>query len=1098
MRKMFTGLCMVSAVGAYAQTREISGQILDRDTKEPLVGATVFISPDEKGVTDYNPQGVIADYDGNFTFTLPKSVKQVVVSYLGYEAITVDISKKAHHSIFLAPSVNELQDIVVTGYQKIEKRKLTSAITKVDMSEVQQIGTPSVDQMLQGAVAGVVAVSTNGTPGGASKIRIRGTASLNGTQDPLWVIDGMPLEGNEAPATDSENIDNLTNTSIAGLNPDDIADITILKDAAATAIYGARAANGVIVVTTKKGKQGKAKVNFSGATFITTKPDFARLNLMNASEKVDFELNMATRKDYDYYRKNRGEVMRVLNKYQALDTYRNGGFDALNASAQQEINALRTSGDNWFDEIYQTSINQQYSLNISGGSEVVTYYVSAGYYDEQGTTKGTGFNRFNLTSNLDLKLSKNLNFGIQILGNQSKRSSYLTDTDAFTNPANYTRSVNPYLNVYNADGSYAYDPDVDSSNDITPDFNFIEESTNSNYQLKNTSLKSIFTLDYKVIPGLKLSTQFGLQLDKSETEKMAQAETYFSRYYKLKSEYTENGVKKYFLPDGGVIQNWNDDFFQYNWKAQAEFNRTFAEKHDLDVMAGAELRSNKSTNIHTKGFGYDHLKLTTKPVNYPSSWTEVPSRFVQYRKSFLENAYASYFGTASYTYDNRYTVFGSIRFDGTNLYGVDPKYRYLPLWAVSGAWNINREEFMRNIDWLDNLKLRVSYGLQGNADQSTSPYVKGTWDEVTLLPGGTNEPGITVTSPPNATLRWEKTATSNVGIDLSVLRNRINLTVEGYYRKSTDLIGMKPLQQENGFEFTNMNWATVTNKGYEISLSTVNIRTRDFTWSTDFNFSQNISKVNKINTRNDSYTPSNEGYPVNAVFALPVAGMDEYGVPMFWKDGEKVSYSDFFALVPGAFGIGSKTSLTPEEYRNLYKYVGDGDPKFSGGFNNKFRYKAFDLSISTSFNLKQTVKASMPYNSTRIDRGVNFTRTILDAWTPWNTNGTLPGFFRDDTKTATGMEFEFMDTDPGQSARHYDIWVKDISYLRINSIRLGYTIPSNILKDKFISSARFSLEARNPFVFGTNYDGYFDPETYGNIYAQPIPKSFSIGVNLSF
>lgn len=1088
-------MLVVSSVATYAQTRQISGQILDQDTKEPLAGATVFISPNEKGVSDFNPQGVIADYDGNFTFTLPASVKQVVVSFLGYEAQTVEVSKKQSFHIFLAPAVNELQDIVVTGYQKIEKRKVTSAISKVDMAELQQIGTSSVDQMLQGALAGVVATPSNGGPGAASKIRIRGTASLNGTQDPLWVIDGMPLEGNEAPKTDAENIDNLSNTSIAGLNPEDIADITILKDAAATAIYGARAANGVIVVTTKKGQQGKTKINFNAATFITTKPDFDRLNLMNATEKVDFELSMARRSDYRF-RTGKGEVARILSKYNELDNYRANGFDALGDRTRSEINALRSSGDNWADQIYQTAINQQYSLSLSGGSDIATYYVSTGYYDEEGTTRGTGFNRFNLTTNIDFKLSSKLNLGVGIFGTQSKRTSYMTDTDAFTNPANYTRSVNPYRTIYDANGNYSYDPDIDSSSDVTPDFNFMEESENSNYQLKNTSLKSMFTLDYRILRGLKLHSQFSLQLDKTETEKMADKNTYFARYYYYKSAY--NGGKDYFLPEGGVIQNWNDDFFQYSWKTQAEFARTFADKHDIDLMGGVELRNNKTTNIHTKGFGYDSKKMTTLPVNFPEGY-DVPSRFEQYRKSYVENAFVSYYGTASYTFDNRYTFFGSIRFDGTNLFGVDPKYRYLPLWAVSGAWNINREEFMSDITWLSNLKLRASYGLQGNVDRNTSPYVLGEWDNETILPGsGNSEPSIGVLSPPNATLRWEKTATTNVGVDFGAFKNRINLSVEGYFRRSSDLIGMKALSQENGFEFTNVNWATVTNKGFEISLSTVNVKTKDFTWSTDLNFSKNISKVERINTRNDSYTPSNEGYPVNAVFALPVAGMDEYGVPMFWKDGEKVSYKDFFALVPGLMGFGGKTSLTPEEYRNLYQYVGDADPALSGGFNNKFRYKNFDLAVSTSFNLGQTVKASVPYNPTRIDRGMNYTRTILDAWTPDNKNGFLPGFFRDDTPTASGMEYEFMDSDPGQSFRHYDLWVKKVSYLRVNSIRLGYTLPSKLLQNKYISSARFSVEAKNPFVIASNYDGYFDPETYGNIYSQPIAKSFSIGVNVTF
>ncbi|MEG1615968.1 MAG: SusC/RagA family TonB-linked outer membrane protein [Bacteroidales bacterium] len=1102
MRKMLTSMLVVSSVATYAQTRQISGQILDQDTKEPLAGATVFISPNEKGVSDFNPQGVIADYDGNFTFTLPASVKQVVVSFLGYEAQTVEVSKKQSFHIFLAPAVNELQDIVVTGYQKIEKRKVTSAISKVDVSEIKQVGVASVDQLLEGQISGMVSTPANGGPGSPTRIRIRGTASLNGTQDPLWVVDGMPLEGNEV-GTDfgnKDNIDNLSNTSIAGLNPDDIADITILKDAAATAIYGARAANGVIVVTTKKGKQGKMKINFNAATFITMKPDFDKLNLMNASEKVDFELYLAGRSDLNF-RKEKGDVARILNANGDYSSFQNGGWDAISDASRSRINALRSSGDNWFDQVYRTAVNQQYGLSLSGGSDIATYYVSAGYYDEQGTTQGTGFNRLNLSSNIDFKITDKINFGIGLFGNQSKRESYISDTDAHSNPGKYTRTVNPYRSVYDENGNYAYDQDIDGYSDRYVPFNYAEEMANTNYELKNTSIKALFTLDYNIIKGLKLHSQFGLQVDKTGTEKFAGKDTYFSRKYKERSRYSLGGGKfGYFVPEGGIIQNWNDDFFQYNWKVQGEFSRTVAEKHDFDLMAGVELRANETTNIHTKGFGFDEKTLTTIPIVFPNDNYAKESIYRQYVKSVNENAFASYYGTASYTYDNRYTAFGSIRFDGSNLFGVDPKYRYLPLWSISGAWNINREEFLRDVRWLSNLKLRASYGLQGNIDKNTSPFVLGEWNNSSILPG-VSEPTINVTSPPNQKLRWEKTGTTNVGLDFGIFNNRLTGSVEGYYRKSTDLIGLHALAQENGFEYTQMNWASVTNKGFEVSLSSRNIVTRDFTWSTDFNLSMNKSLVNKINVRENSYEPSREGYAVNAVFVLKTAGLDENGIPQFKnKAGEVVSYKEFFKLKTEDFWGQTMvtSSLTPSEYRDLFEYAGDADPKFSGGFVNKFRYKDFDLAISTSFNLKQMVRATPSYYATEIDPGMNYTKEVLNAWSSDNQNSLLPGIIGSGDKSIEAEYIWMNGMDPGNSYRMLDTWVKEISYVRINSIRLGYTIPAKVLKGKFIESCRLNAEARNPFVFGTNYNGYFDPETYGNIYAQPISKSFSVGVNMTF
>ncbi|MCP9611169.1 SusC/RagA family TonB-linked outer membrane protein [Coprobacter tertius] len=1081
-------------------TRTITGTITDAQTNEPLTGATVFIDPEAKEYKDYTPQGAVADIDGHFSFKLPAGVKHVIVSYLGYKSEKVNISGKDNFRIKLGTDIHQLNDVVVTGYQRIERRKLTSSIAKIDADEIQQIGVSGIDQLLEGQIAGLVSTPLSGSPGGANRIRIRGTASLSGTVDPLWVVDGMPLEQEDIPSnfSDKDNIDNLTNSSIAGLNPDDIQDITILKDAAATAIYGARAANGVIVITTKKGKAGSLKVNVNAATFISTKPDFDRLNLMNANEKVNFELALAANPELQY-RTEKGDIGRILKKYGVLGNY-DGNFASLPADAQKEINALRFSGDNWGDLLYRTAINQQYGLSISGGTDRINYYFSAGYYNEQGTTKGTGFDRFNLSMNTGIKITKDLTFSIGLFGNQSKRSSYISDTDAFTNPARYTRNVNPYLTVYDASGQYVYDPDIDGYSDRYVPFNFIEESKNTNYELKNSSFKSVFNLEYKIIRGLKIESQLGLQLDKTGTEKFAAKETYFTRKYREKTRYTdkEDNSLKYFLPEGGIIQNWNTDFFQYNWRTQAQYQKSFLQKHDFDVMIGIEMRGNQNTQIHTKGFGFDERTLTTQPIVFPATSTEKNNAlYQQYKKGFVENRFLSYYGTFSYTYDNRYTAFGSVRFDGSNLFGVDPKYRYLPLWSASAAWNINREEFLQDVNWLSNLKLRASYGLQGNIDKNTSPYVMGEWNNTTILPDN-NEQVITVTSPPNQKLRWEKTANYNVGLDFGILDGRINITAEGYYRDSRDLIGLRTLPQENGFIYTNMNWARVTNKGFEISLSTINIQNRHFRWSTDFNISRNISKVERINIKENSYTPSLEGYPVNAVFALKTAGLDEQGLPMFWKDGKKVSYTEFFDLKEGMWGT-VESGLSADEYRKLFTYAGDNDPKFSGGFINRFNYRDFDLTISCSFNIKQTVRADAFYDPTKVDPGMNYTKEILNAWSPQNPGGKYPALLGSGSTGNAKYAYDWINgMDPGNSFRYLDFWVKDISYLRVSSIRLGYTLPQSILKKTFISSARVNVEARNPFVFGTNYKGYFDPELYGSLYAQPLARTFSVGVNLSF
>lgn len=1115
MKKILFLLAILVPAVAFAQaTRTIKGKVLDQDNKEALVGATVFIDPKGGVATDYNPQGTVADMDGFFTFTLPKEVKSVLVSYIGYEVKKLDISKGNDFVVYLDSDSKVLQDVVVTGYQKIEKRKLTSAIQKVDMAELAQVGVASVDQLLEGKLAGVFSTPSASGPGGANKIRIRGTATLNGTADPLWVVDGMPLEEPPVSSYDKENLDNLSNISIAGLNPDDIADITILKDAAATAIYGARAANGVIVVTTKRGKKGSLKVSVNAATFYTMRPDFSKLNLMNASEKVDFELMMARRSDLTY-NSNKGDISRILNKYGQLDAYRENGFAGLSMQAQNEINGLRSSGIDWGREIYRATLNQQYGVNVSGGTDVVNYYLSTGYYNEEGVVKGTGFDRFNFTSNTEVNLSKKLKMGVNFFATQTKNTSFMNDTDAFTNPTNYSRKVNPYRTLRNGDGSYAYDPDIKGTDTRYFEYNYGEEMDNTSNEMNTTSLKGVLNLDYEIIKGLKVGTQFGLQYDVSSTEKLAQHETYFRRKYREYSRYSykykdEDGKDqretRYFMPDGAIIQNWNNKSTAINWRLQAEYSKRFNELHDVDVMAGAELRGSVIESIHTKGFGFNSRTLQTIPINLPdaehidesvlNSFMK-SSRFKQYAKSFIENRYMSYYGTASYTYDNRYTVFGSLRFDGADMFGVDPKYKITPLWAISGAWNANREEFLKHVSWLSNLKLRASLGVQGNVDRNSSYVLVGEWSNGSVFPGFV-EDNIEVTSPPNQTLRWETTTSQNYGVDFGALNGRINLTVDAYIRNSKDLIGLRSIPSENGFIYTNMNWARLTNKGVEISLSTVNIKNKNFSWSTDFNIAKNISEIKNINVRDDSYFPSREGYPVGAQFAIKTAGLDENGNPMFMKDGNKVSAKDFFKLEESIYGTIS-SNLSHKEFRELYTYVGDEAPKFTGGIINKFRYKNFDLSVAANFNIKQTVKETPFYTPTEVDRGYNFPKKINQVWTPENPNGIYPGMLNYDSKAPdAALMYQWYGSDPANTFNNYDIWYKEISFIRISSIRLGYSLPSEILKNKLISSARFTLEARNPFVFGSNYEGYFDPESYGNIYAQPIPRSFSVGVNMTF
>lgn len=1100
MNKKIIYLLLLIPFSVFAQeTKIISGTVIDEARNETLPGVSIYASTKMIGnktnidnVIQASMIGTTTDFDGNFSFNAPIETKYIIISYMGFETEKINVENRSTNIIVSLKEKEELLgEVVITGYQKIEKRKVTSSFAKIKTDDVKKAGTANVDQMLSGEISGVLVQPTTGAPGAPAKIQIRGTSTLTGSSDPLWVLDGIPLQGNDIPKDfrDKDNIDNLKSFPIAGINPEDIEEITVLKDASATSIYGARAANGVIVITTKKGKEGAMRINFNSNTFLTLRPDFDKLNLMNASEKVDFELGLASRPDLTY-QSNRGEVARILDAYGEYDNFQNNGFSSINPLAQNVINNLRNQDVNWGNKLYQAAINQQYGLTLSGGSEKSRYYFSLGYFDEEGTTKGTGLNRYNLTFKNDYDVNDKLNVGVSVFASRNKNTSYITGADAYTNPAYYSRRVNPYFTPYNADGSYNYDPDLIERYDLSVSFKYnpLEERENTNQELTSYSIKPIIDLTYKLNSNLKLYTQFGMQFDFDKTEKFSDKESYYTRKYRFRSRYQDdNGQNAFFLPEGGIIQNWNSDAFQYNWKSTLNYNTSINNIHEIDVMLGTEFREDKRTEIHTKGFGFNPNTLSTVQITDERALKN--KLFEPYRKTVNENAYASFFGTASYTYDRKYTIFGSLRYDGSNLFGVNPKFRYLPLWSVAGSWNVAKENFF-DVDAINELKIRGSYGVQGNIDKSTSPYVVGLYDEVTILPGTTEE-GINVISAPNKDLRWEKTVSSNVGFDLGMFNNRVYVSADYYYRKSTDLIGLQAIPLESGFNFINTNWATLSNKGVELAINTRNIVKDDFIWTTSFNISHNKNTVERIQTRDNQLRPSLLGYGVNAVFAIKTAGIDSNGLPLFWKDGKKVTAVDFYNLSEGVDG----SQLTDEEHRNLYTYVGNGDPEFSGGFINKFQYKDFSLSIATNFNLNQTVRRTPSYHPTQVSPNYNFNKEVLKAGTgnyPALIGSTTPGF-------DTDLVYSWYHTyDSGNTFRDLDIWVDKISYIRVNSIKFGYNVPSKYLESMNVSRLSFNLEGRNLFVFGTDYDGYFDPETFGSPYSQPIPKIISFGFNLSF
>ncbi len=1066
----------------YAAVRNIRGQVVDADDGQGLPGVSVTLK-----TSSSKPLGVMTDANGAFELNIPEGVTEFTCSYVSYATQTVSLTEADFYRVVLTPSETALSEVVVTGYQTVERRKLTAAISRIDLSEEKTGMIHAVDQALAGQIAGLSALNVSGAPGAPLKIRIRGTASLNGTQDPLWVLDGIPLEGAEVPKTeDLKDIDELYSTSIAGLNPADIESITVLKDAAATAIYGARAANGVIVVTTRNGKKGKPVINFSSKFAYSPNIDISRLNLMNAREKVNLELELL-RSDFTY-RSNKGGVARILEKNGLTADYLTHGWDGLPPAVQSDINALKEQATDWNRILFRDAFSQEYNLSISGADDRLSYYTSAAYYREEGNVQGVSTDRFNITAKTNYSLNKILKVGASLFANRRTNTSYLSDYDGFTNPVYYSRRVSPYQQLFDGQGKYIYDFDIQGKGDSNLNFNIFEERQNTSNQNLAHSVSAIFDAVARFSDHFNITTQLGLQSDFSSVEKVADAESYAMRKeHERATRINHLGQRQSFLPRGGMHKQTETRLSQATWKLIGNYSYNYRNAHEIEGMLGTELRRTWYESLFSAGYGYDRQMLTTEAVLFPKA--EDARLFPLHLKTHEENAYVSAFGTLSYSYRHRYTLGGSIRFDGSNIYGVDPRYRYLPLYSVSALWRLSNESFLKGISAIDNLALRTSYGLQGNIDKNTSPFVMGTYQTLQILPG-TLEKMIVISTPPNKKLRWEKTESFNLGLDLALFNQAISFSMDYYYRLGSDLIGLQMLPLETGFTATTINWAAMSNRGVEFSLTTRNIHTKHFMWFTNLNIGFNTNTVLRESVPANQTTPERIGFPVSAIFALKSAGLDAEGYPLYYnKAGEKQNLAELFRLT--AVGPSAVSALSPEQQRKNYYYVGQAEPPLSGGLGNTFTYRGFQLGVNCTFNLGAYARVQPSYSMVNYDRGLNSNRDILHRWTESNPGGPFPTLINNGKRPAEYAWYTELNLDALS-----DRWVKKVNYMRVQSIRLGYELPSEFIQRAGIQACSLALEGRNLFLLASDYSNFLDPETMGNPFAQPIPKSLILSLNL--
>ncbi len=1028
---------------AFAQNNVV-GRVVDSNNV-PLIGVNVVV----KGTTTGTTTGV----DGNYSIKVAEN-QTLVFSYLGYTTVEEMVGKRTAINVKMTEEATQLGavEIVNIGYGTTTRRDLTGSVAKADLGTMMKANVTSFDQALGGRIAGVVVTTGDGSLGAEANITIRGNNSLTQSNAPLYIIDGFPSEGSFA-------------TSI---NPADIESIDVLKDASATAIYGARGANGVIVINTKRGKEGKPTVNFSASFSMSHIAN--KIDLMDGYEfvRLQDELVSPTSMESSYY-----SYSEELGRNLTLDDYRN------------------IPGIDWQDELYRTAFQQNYNVSLSGGTkEGLRYNVGFSALDQDGIIIRSNFQRYQGKANFTLPITKKLSLNANVNYSRTATNGVNPTTAETTSSSSgwlmysvwgYRPVGKPGQDLLNT----IIDESVDGSNDYR--FNPVKTAQNEYRKTLVDYLNSNIALTWKITPELTFKTTGGYVLNKRRREEFNGTETYTG----YPGSPSGKGVN-------GAIY-WTD---QSSWTNENTLNykRRFGRSHNVDMMVGLSLQGQNNTYE-----GISSTQITSEELGiagiYTGSYQSVPSNYYDWRMM-------SMFLRANYNFRYKYYLTFSFRADGSSKFPAGNRWGYFP--SVGASWNFNRENLFKKSDWLTNGKLRFSWGLTGN-NRTQTPY--DFYSQITVTPGsgdsfdyvfdGKRVPGYYFSNMANDRLKWETTAQWNVGIDLGFFDNRLKVTADWYDKVTRDLLLYALLPATSGYEQGMLNIGKIRNRGFEFTLETVNIKTRQFQWSTSFNIAFNRNRIlalvdnqNTLQTSVTWETHFNSQFPYISQVNKPTGMM--YG---FIYDGT-YKPEDFDAAGNLKSGIpaykGNKMQPGDMKYRDMNgdgkiddydrTIIGCGQPLHTGGFSNNFTWKNFDLNIFFSWSYGNDI---LNANRLIFESGwksqTNQLASYANRWTPSNPTSDTP------RAAATGSE------------EYSSRVIEDGSFLRLKNVSLGYTIPSRQLRKAGISSLRLYVSADNIWTW-TNYSGP-DPEvsTRNSVLtpgfdwsAYPRAYGFTAGVNITF
>lgn len=1057
-------------------SKTVKGTVVDK-SGEPLISATVHV----KGKDIWTS----TDLNGEFTLEKVMSGDTISISYIGFENQEIIFDKQESLRIVMNPETSLLEGVVVTGYQIIDKRTFTGSVAKIEARELSTGVTSDIGKSLQGLVAGVSIENTSGTFGTKSKIRIRGTSSISGNQEPLWVIDGVALDDpvninpNQLYSGDAST---LLSSAIAGLNPDDIEDIQILKDASATAMYGTQAVNGVIVVTTKKGRVGGPSVSYKNNFILSIKPSIGNFNVMNSKQRMEFSEELYQKNIVDFTNLNStygafGKILYQLSRKQITwDQY------------YEEIQRAKTYNTDWFDVLFKNNVTQEHSASVSTGTDKSQFYMSMSYFNDAGATRNQSTDRFSGNFKGNFRLSESFSITGILYGSIRNQRSFYNN-----NPYNYALNTSRAMRPYDDEGELEY-----YQSNYAP-FNILHEMDNNFVDIKLKEISFQVEGKWDITEILNFSTIASGRSTSASSENIATEISNLAESYRAMQSiairdrndrlyndpYDDSEFPISVLPRGGIaaIENSLGEF--YTFRNTINYKPQIKKDHSFDLMAGSEIKQKKYNSYYFKAYGLEYNRGMTASPDYRAIQRDLLSSGSPYYKMGV-NTYreASFFANLAYRYKHNYNFTFSTRADGSNRLGASEKFRFLPIWVLGTSWNIGDERFLKNVGWIDFMKLRGSYGTRGNISGLGSPELLAYYGTTSRFNPNEVENIIDITAPDNPTMQWEKEKMANIALEVGLF-SRISTTLEWYHRDNYDLIGNVQVSRVSGFTTKTMNWADMTNRGFEVTINSRNINKENFQWNSILTFGYNKNIVSRLENTSNVFGQTVDrgapmvGRPVSGLYSFRFATLDQDGLPLFYDSN------------------GNMTNKWSRYSTNLdmLKYEGSREPLGSGGLTNQLSYKNLSLSFLFTYSFGNKIRLN-PFFSTYYSDTDALSAELANRWTtPGDEKYTnVPRIIDPDTRTMLLQE----SADPFTAYNRSDIRVVNGSFIRFKNFVFSYTLPQRLVKRLNMQSFKFNAQGNNLVLWADRNLKGQDPEAIVAGVSIPPLTSFSIGIEFIF